>query len=89
MTAVSFPKDGVVVESPEEQMLFSKINWRILPLLLVAYCFAFIDRVNIGFAQLQMRHVSHVIDARWAHESRPEWHCYIAYQSNIISVQRN
>ncbi|MGO4156994.1 MFS transporter [Cupriavidus sp. YAF13] len=66
MTALSFPEDGVVVENPEEKMLFSKINWHILPLLLVAYCFAFIDRVNIGFAQLQMKHELHFSDQVFA-----------------------
>jgi len=32
----------------------SRIAWRILPLLGVAYLFAYMDRVNIGFAALQM-----------------------------------
>jgi MFS family permease len=49
-------------ESAEEKALFAKISWRILPLLLVVYCFAFIDRVNIGFAQLQMKGELHFSD---------------------------
>ena len=32
----------------------SRMAWRILPLLGVAYLFAYMDRVNIGFAALQM-----------------------------------
>jgi len=55
MTAAVLPQGMVVEESAAEQALFSKINWRILPLLVAVYCFAFIDRVNIGFAQLQMK----------------------------------
>lgn len=35
--------------------VFSKISWRILPLLLIAYMIAFLDRVNVGYAQLQMK----------------------------------
>ncbi|MGY2490452.1 MFS transporter [Cupriavidus sp. CP313] len=35
--------------------LYSKINWRLLPFLLVCYLFAYLDRVNIGFAKLQMQ----------------------------------
>ena len=35
--------------------LFSKISWRILPILLIAYMIAYLDRVNIGYAQLQMK----------------------------------
>jgi hypothetical protein len=30
------------------------ITWRILPLLMVCYFIAFVDRVNAGFAALQM-----------------------------------
>ncbi len=33
---------------------YGKIAWRILPFLLLCYLAAYIDRVNIGFAKLQM-----------------------------------
>lgn len=35
--------------------LYSKINWRLLPFLLICYLFAYLDRVNVGFAKLQMQ----------------------------------
>lgn len=35
--------------------LYSRINWRLLPFLLICYLFAYLDRVNIGFAKLQMQ----------------------------------
>lgn len=35
--------------------LYKKISWRILPFLLLCYIFAYLDRVNIGFAKLQMQ----------------------------------
>jgi len=35
--------------------LYRKISWRILPLLFVGYVFAYLDRINIGFAGLQMK----------------------------------
>lgn len=35
--------------------LYSKINLRLLPFLLTCYLFAYLDRVNIGFAKLQMQ----------------------------------
>ncbi|SBW79444.1 Putative metabolite transport protein NicT [Pseudomonas veronii 1YdBTEX2] len=35
--------------------LYKKISWRILPFLLLCYVFAYLDRVNIGFAKLQMQ----------------------------------
>lgn len=33
---------------------YAKIRWRILPLLLACYVAAYLDRVNVGFAKLQM-----------------------------------
>ncbi|WP_151633413.1 MFS transporter [Noviherbaspirillum aerium] len=35
--------------------LYSKINWRLLPFLLICYLFAYLDRVNVGFAKFQMQ----------------------------------
>src|ERR1700733_15625140 len=35
--------------------LFSKVSWRILPFLILCYMIAFLDRINIGYAQLQMK----------------------------------
>jgi D-galactonate transporter len=34
--------------------LYRKIAWRILPIMLACYMVAYIDRVNVGFAKLQM-----------------------------------
>jgi D-galactonate transporter len=38
-----------------DDALFSKVSWRLLPLLIICYIIAFLDRINIGFAQLQMK----------------------------------
>ncbi|KIG01643.1 MFS transporter [Caballeronia concitans] len=35
--------------------LYRRINWRLLPLLIACYMFAYLDRVNVGFAKLQMQ----------------------------------
>jgi MFS family permease len=35
--------------------VFAKIDRRLLPLLLIAYMVAYLDRINIGYAQLQMK----------------------------------
>src|SRR5258706_5306745 len=43
------------LENPEFKAVFSKIDWRIIPLLLIAYMVAYLDRINIGYAQLQMK----------------------------------
>jgi D-galactonate transporter len=39
----------------EEDAVFRKISLRVMPLVLIAYVFAFLDRINIGYAQLQMK----------------------------------
>ncbi|MCA3936468.1 MFS transporter, partial [Burkholderia sp.] len=44
-----------VSESSDAQ-LFRKIAWRIVPFLFLCYVVSFLDRINIGFAQLQMKH---------------------------------
>ena len=35
--------------------LFSKIDRRLIPILLISYMIAYLDRINIGYAQLQMK----------------------------------
>src|SRR6266403_569058 len=37
------------------EAVYSKVSWRIIPLLLIAYMIAYLDRINIGYAQLQMK----------------------------------
>lgn len=39
----------------QKNALYRKLNWRLLPFLLLCYTFAYLDRVNIGFAKLQMQ----------------------------------
>ena len=43
------PRDALV------EAVYAKVSWRIVPLLLVCYFIAFLDRINIGYAQLQMK----------------------------------
>lgn len=37
-----------------QETTYRKVAWRIMPLLLVCYIVAYLDRVNVGFAKLQM-----------------------------------
>lgn len=37
-----------------ETKTYNKVVWRILPLLFVCYILSYLDRVNVGFAKLQM-----------------------------------
>ncbi len=37
-----------------EEATYRKVAWRLIPLLLICYVVAYLDRVNVGFAKLQM-----------------------------------
>jgi D-galactonate transporter len=37
-----------------ESAAYAKVTWRLLPFLFLCYVFAYLDRVNVGFAKLQM-----------------------------------
>ncbi len=43
--------------------VYSKVGWRIMPLLLICYIIAYLDRINIGYAQLQMKQTLTFSDA--------------------------
>jgi len=57
-TASAIPPFAGVQAIPRlsaEDAVYQKISWRIMPVVLIAYIFAFLDRINIGYAQLQMK----------------------------------
>ena len=41
-------------DSDAADALYGRIAWRIMPIVLASYIIAYIDRVNVGFAKLQM-----------------------------------
>jgi D-galactonate transporter len=46
-----------------EQAAYRKVSWRLIPFLLICYIVAYLDRVNVGFAKLQMLGDLHMSDA--------------------------
>jgi len=48
-------ESSLALENPAYKAVFAKIDRRLLPLLLIAYMVAYLDRINIGYAQLQMK----------------------------------
>lgn len=46
--------DGAAAHPVDEEKLYRKLLWRIAPILFLCHLFSFLDRVNIGFAKLQM-----------------------------------
>jgi len=45
---------GVAATRDEESAIYTKVMWRLLPFLFLCYVFAYLDRVNVGFAKLSM-----------------------------------
>ena len=43
------------VTPAELDAIWTKITWRIMPIVLIAYVMAFLDRINVGYAKLTMQ----------------------------------
>src|SRR5438067_1143045 len=48
------PSPGTI-EREFEDATYRRVRWRLLPFLMLCYTFAYLDRINVGFAKLQMR----------------------------------
>ena len=46
-----------------DDQLFRRIMWRLMPILCVCYVFNYLDRTNVGYAQLQMKEILAFSDA--------------------------
>jgi D-galactonate transporter len=46
-----------------ENATYSKVTWRLVPFLFICYTCSYLDRVNVGFAKLQMQTDLHLSDA--------------------------
>ncbi|SOY97472.1 putative metabolite transport protein NicT [Cupriavidus taiwanensis] len=43
------------ISKTDDNLLFRRISWRLLPVLCLCYVFNYLDRTNVGYAQLQMK----------------------------------
>ncbi|HOC57841.1 MAG TPA: MFS transporter [Verrucomicrobiota bacterium] len=49
------PATSTAADAPGfESRTYAKVDWRLLPFLFLCYILAYLDRVNVGFAKLQM-----------------------------------
>ena len=53
MSTIAMPA-GHAAPSGDEDHAYAKLTWRLLPILFICYVAAYLDRVNVGFAKLQM-----------------------------------
>ncbi|WP_240766214.1 MFS transporter [Paraburkholderia flava] len=49
----------------DADLLFRRVAWRFMPLLFAGYVVAYLDRVNVGFAKLQMLNSLHFSEAAY------------------------
>lgn len=57
------PQQAAVSSTAFEKSVYRKVTWRLIPFLFLCYTFAYIDRVNVGFAKLQMQQDLGISDA--------------------------
>jgi len=57
------PTPPAKYSAEDEQATYRKVTWRLMPFLFVCYVFAYVDRVNVGFAKLQMQRDLSMSDA--------------------------
>ncbi len=53
----------LAAEEAGDDALYRRIAWRLMPILFIGYIIAYLDRVNVGFAKLQMTGDLHFSDA--------------------------
>jgi D-galactonate transporter len=53
MTATTLPRSAASAVHDEDRA-YARVTWRLVPLLFICYVAAYLDRVNVGFAKLQM-----------------------------------
>ena len=55
MSTVQAAANSLDRATADEDAIYQKVSWRIVPFLLLCYVAAYLDRVNVGFAKLQMQ----------------------------------
>ncbi|EKS73184.1 MULTISPECIES: MFS transporter [Caballeronia] len=85
-TAKPMPRPGAGTPSAFEEATYRKVVWRLAPLLLICYVVAYLDRVNVGFAKLQMAADLQLSDAVYGFGAGIFFFGYFIFEipSNII-----
>ncbi len=75
--------------SPDRQAVYRRIDARVLGFLAICYAFAYIDRVNIGFAKLQMQHELGLTEAAYGFGAGIFFLGYVLFEvpSNLLLVK--
>ncbi|WP_217475519.1 MFS transporter [Stutzerimonas stutzeri] len=73
-------------QDAEGRRLYRKVAWRLIPFLCCCYLAAYLDRINVGFAKLQMADQLHLSDAAFGLGAGLFFVGYILFEvpSNLI-----
>ena len=63
-----------------ESSTVRKLFWRLLPLLFLLYIVAYLDRINLGFAALEMREQLHLSDDQYGSGAGMFFWGYLIFQ---------
>jgi MFS family permease len=77
---------GAAAAAALDATAYRKVTRRLIPFLIFCYVLAFIDRINIGFAQLQMKHDLSLSDTAYGLASSAFFIGYLVFEipSNLL-----
>jgi MFS family permease len=80
------PSSPAAAMADSDSALYRKVSLRIIPFLFVCYVVSFLDRINIGFAQLQMRQDLGFSDAMYGMGAAVFYVGYVLFEvpSNLL-----
>lgn len=86
VTAALNPSAAGEAHALTDEALMRKVAWRIIPFLFLCYVVSFLDRINIGFAQLQMKHDLGFSDAMYGLGAAVFYVGYVLFEvpSNLL-----
>jgi MFS family permease len=78
--------DGDLPSGAALERIYAKVTWRIVPFLFICYVVAYLDRVNIGFAKLQMQSELAISDAVYGFAAGVFFLGYVLFEipSNLL-----
>lgn len=59
------PTSDVAITASSVDAVVRKVTWRLMPLIMVCYLFAFFDRINISFAKFQLQSALQLSDTAY------------------------
>ncbi|MDB5835670.1 MAG: sugar transporter, partial [Caballeronia sp.] len=75
--------------APGDRALLNRVLWRVMPIVMLMYLIAVIDRQNVGFAKLQMVHALSMSEAAYGLASSLFFIGYLVFEvPSALAVHR-